>query len=261
MGSVGGEGAGSPGRGLTAGMGSCQREAGPGSASRSAQPGLSPAPSDHPTPLAHPTLIHQAIFCSSFSCRIVPFLPFLIITRVSLSQRKVRLVGRLRGKAQCSLAAFRNQLSLSIYESTDDGEGTFEVSRLPGTSAPSSARGGLGRDVAWLRQGGGWGSFCPTPGVSPASRMEPGQGQLSLTLTSFSFLPDLPEQPGSVLGPECASCKRVFSSYFRKEPVYQLPCGHLLCRPCLGEKQHCLPVACTACQQPFASQDVLRVHL
>ncbi|XP_053782584.1 RING finger protein 37 isoform X1 [Desmodus rotundus] len=69
------------------------------------------------------------------------------------------------------------------------------------------------------------------------------------------------EQPGSVLGPECASCKRVFSSYFRKEPVYQLPCGHLLCRPCLGEKQHCLPVACTACQQPFASQDVLRVHL
>lgn len=69
------------------------------------------------------------------------------------------------------------------------------------------------------------------------------------------------EQPVSVLGPECASCKRVFSSYFRKEPVYQLPCGHLLCRPCLGEKQHCLPVACAACQQPFASQDVLRVHL
>ncbi|XP_045688960.1 RING finger protein 37 isoform X1 [Phyllostomus hastatus] len=69
------------------------------------------------------------------------------------------------------------------------------------------------------------------------------------------------EQPGSILGPECASCKRVFSSYFRKEPVYQLPCGHLLCRPCLGEKQHCLPVACAACQQPFTSQDVLRVHL
>uniref|UniRef100_A0A8C0SVD5 RING finger protein 37 n=1 Tax=Canis lupus familiaris TaxID=9615 RepID=A0A8C0SVD5_CANLF len=68
------------------------------------------------------------------------------------------------------------------------------------------------------------------------------------------------EQPGSIPGPECASCKRVFSPYFKKEPVYQLPCGHLLCRPCLGEKQRSLPVACTACQRPFASQDVLRVH-
>ncbi|XP_047398493.1 RING finger protein 37 isoform X1 [Sciurus carolinensis] len=68
------------------------------------------------------------------------------------------------------------------------------------------------------------------------------------------------EQPGSIRGPECASCRRTFSSYFRKEPMYQLPCGHLLCRPCLAEKQHSLPMTCTACQHPFASQDVLRVH-
>ncbi|XP_007958192.1 RING finger protein 37 [Orycteropus afer afer] len=68
------------------------------------------------------------------------------------------------------------------------------------------------------------------------------------------------EQPGSSLGPECATCKRVFSPYFKKEPVYQLPCGHLLCRPCLGEKQRSLPMMCIACQQPVASQDVLRVH-
>ncbi|XP_017521030.1 RING finger protein 37 isoform X1 [Manis javanica] len=68
------------------------------------------------------------------------------------------------------------------------------------------------------------------------------------------------EQPGSILGPECASCKRVFSPYFKKEPVYQLPCGHLLCRPCLGEQQRSPPMMCTACQQPVASQDVLRVH-
>ncbi|XP_023405844.1 RING finger protein 37 isoform X5 [Loxodonta africana] len=68
------------------------------------------------------------------------------------------------------------------------------------------------------------------------------------------------EQPGSNLGPECATCKRVFSPYFKKEPVYQLPCGHLLCRPCLGEKQRSLPMTCTACQRPAASQDVLRVH-
>ncbi|XP_004585716.2 RING finger protein 37 [Ochotona princeps] len=68
------------------------------------------------------------------------------------------------------------------------------------------------------------------------------------------------EQPGSVLGPKCISCDRVFSSYFRKEPLYQLPCGHLLCRPCLGEKQRSMPMVCTACQRPFGSQDVLRVH-
>ncbi|XP_004697928.1 RING finger protein 37 isoform X4 [Echinops telfairi] len=68
------------------------------------------------------------------------------------------------------------------------------------------------------------------------------------------------EQPGSSQGPECATCKRVFSPYFRKEPVYQLPCGHLLCRPCLGEKQRSLPMVCTACQRMVASQDVLRVH-
>ncbi|OWK03485.1 UBOX5 [Cervus elaphus hippelaphus] len=68
------------------------------------------------------------------------------------------------------------------------------------------------------------------------------------------------EQSGSSLGPECTSCKRVFSPYFRRESAYQLPCGHLLCRPCLGEKQRSLAVTCTACQQPFASQDVLRVH-
>ncbi|XP_066093192.1 RING finger protein 37 isoform X1 [Saccopteryx bilineata] len=68
------------------------------------------------------------------------------------------------------------------------------------------------------------------------------------------------EQPGSGLGPTCASCKTAFSPYFHTEPVYQLPCGHLLCRPCLAEKQRPLPVACPACQRPFASQDVLRVH-
>ncbi|XP_003476668.1 RING finger protein 37 isoform X1 [Cavia porcellus] len=67
-------------------------------------------------------------------------------------------------------------------------------------------------------------------------------------------------QPACAPGPECTSCKRAFSPYFKKEPMYQLPCGHLLCRPCLGEKQCSQPTTCTACQQPFASQDVLRVH-
>lgn len=67
-------------------------------------------------------------------------------------------------------------------------------------------------------------------------------------------------QAGCPPGSECTSCKRTFSPYFKKEPMYSLPCGHLLCRPCLAEKQRSLPMTCTACQHPFTSQDVLRVH-
>ncbi|KAM6163217.1 RING finger protein 37 isoform 2-T2 [Rhynchocyon petersi] len=68
------------------------------------------------------------------------------------------------------------------------------------------------------------------------------------------------EQPSSNPGPECATCKRVFSAYFRKEPVYQLPCSHLLCRSCMSDKQRSMPITCTACQQPAVSQDVIRIH-
>nr|XP_004611054.1 unnamed protein product [Sorex araneus] len=67
-------------------------------------------------------------------------------------------------------------------------------------------------------------------------------------------------QPGSGPGPACAACKSLCSPYLQKEPVYQLSCGHLLCRPCLGEKQRAPPATCPACQRPIASQDVLRVH-
>lgn len=138
----------------------------------------------------------------------------------------------------------------------DDREQAFQVPRLSGTSAqPEVTWGGMRPGATGLEGGEApW----PTLGICPAPRMEPGGGGFPSPWPVF--LPRLPEQPGSVLGPECASCKRVFSAYFQKEPVYQLPCGHLLCRPCLGEKQRSLPMMCTACQQPVASQDVLRVH-
>ncbi|XP_037667302.1 RING finger protein 37 isoform X2 [Choloepus didactylus] len=107
-------------------------------------------------------------------------------------------------------------------------------------------------------------ALTSTLGSMPSftARLTRGQLQhLGARGSSISWRPGTSsEQPGSVLGPECASCKRVFSPYFKKEPVYQLPCGHLLCRPCLGEKQRSLPMTCTTCQRPFASQDVLRVH-
>ncbi|XP_075420030.1 RING finger protein 37 isoform X2 [Tenrec ecaudatus] len=103
-------------------------------------------------------------------------------------------------------------------------------------------------------------ALTSTLGSRPSftARMTKGQPQHLATRGSHSSW--RPEQPGSSQGPECATCKRAFSPYFRKEPVYQLPCGHLLCRPCLGEKQRSLPMVCSACQQMVASQDVLRVH-
>ncbi|XP_066853180.1 RING finger protein 37 [Anser cygnoides] len=58
----------------------------------------------------------------------------------------------------------------------------------------------------------------------------------------------------------CASCGKTFSPYFKTEPVYQLPCGHLLCRPCLAEKQKSLAVACGSCKRSVATHDVRRVH-
>ncbi|NXL96566.1 RNF37 protein, partial [Tyrannus savana] len=59
----------------------------------------------------------------------------------------------------------------------------------------------------------------------------------------------------------CSSCGKTFSSYFKAEPIYQLPCGHLVCRPCLAERQKApSPIQCGSCKRPAATQDVRRVH-
>uniref|UniRef100_A0A6J0VIZ8 RING finger protein 37 n=1 Tax=Pogona vitticeps TaxID=103695 RepID=A0A6J0VIZ8_9SAUR len=63
---------------------------------------------------------------------------------------------------------------------------------------------------------------------------------------------------GSTQG--CSSCSRTFSVYFKTEPVYQLPCGHLVCRACLAEKQKSLSLLCMNCQRLVATQDITRVH-
>ncbi|KFO20536.1 RING finger protein 37 [Fukomys damarensis] len=107
-------------------------------------------------------------------------------------------------------------------------------------------------------------ALMSTLGSMPSFTARTNRGQLQHLSTRGSSTSQRPGagsgQPGCDSGPKCASCKRVFSSYCKKEPMYQLPCGHLLCRPCLGEKQRSLPMTCTACQRPFTSQDVLRVH-
>ncbi|XP_025904676.1 RING finger protein 37 isoform X2 [Nothoprocta perdicaria] len=70
----------------------------------------------------------------------------------------------------------------------------------------------------------------------------------------------VPEHGRSSQTPGCASCGKTFSSYFKAEPVYQLPCGHLLCRPCLAEKQKSLSILCGNCKRSVATHDVQRVH-
>ncbi|XP_006894260.1 PREDICTED: RING finger protein 37 isoform X2 [Elephantulus edwardii] len=109
--------------------------------------------------------------------------------------------------------------------------------------------------------GGNAAGFSPTsPLVSPTTSEHTSKKMKAMSEPGLTHMDCSPEPPGSSPGPECVSCKRAFSPYFKKEPVYQLPCGHLLCRTCLSEKQRSLPLTCTACQQPVASQDVLRVH-
>nr|XP_056711694.1 RING finger protein 37 [Euleptes europaea] len=58
----------------------------------------------------------------------------------------------------------------------------------------------------------------------------------------------------------CSSCRRTFSSYFKPEPIYQLPCSHLVCRSCLAEKQKSLSILCMNCKRSVATHDVVRVH-
>ncbi|NXK85659.1 RNF37 protein, partial [Formicarius rufipectus] len=59
----------------------------------------------------------------------------------------------------------------------------------------------------------------------------------------------------------CSSCGKTFSSYFKAEPIYQLPCGHLVCRPCLAERQKApSPIQCGSCKRSAATPDVRRVH-
>ncbi|KAJ7327257.1 hypothetical protein JRQ81_017016 [Phrynocephalus forsythii] len=58
----------------------------------------------------------------------------------------------------------------------------------------------------------------------------------------------------------CSSCSRTFSVYFKTEPVYQLPCGHLVCRSCLAEKQKSLSILCMNCKRLVATHDITRVH-
>ncbi|XP_074130204.1 RING finger protein 37 isoform X1 [Sminthopsis crassicaudata] len=62
-------------------------------------------------------------------------------------------------------------------------------------------------------------------------------------------------------GPGCSSCSRVFTTFFRSDPAYQLPCGHLVCRTCLADREKSPTLTCVSCKKAAANEDILRVHL
>nr|XP_033808849.1 RING finger protein 37 [Geotrypetes seraphini]XP_033808856.1 RING finger protein 37 [Geotrypetes seraphini]XP_033808866.1 RING finger protein 37 [Geotrypetes seraphini]XP_033808874.1 RING finger protein 37 [Geotrypetes seraphini]XP_033808883.1 RING finger protein 37 [Geotrypetes seraphini] len=69
------------------------------------------------------------------------------------------------------------------------------------------------------------------------------------------------EQSRSTTAQRCVSCSRTFSLYFKTEPIYQLPCGHIMCRPCIAEKQKFSSILCGDCEKSVPTHDVVRVHL
>ncbi|NXN82411.1 RNF37 protein, partial [Bombycilla garrulus] len=94
-----------------------------------------------------------------------------------------------------------------------------------------------------------------TAKLMKSQQQGPGEGGCSSSWSMGTLL----EHGRSSQTQGCASCGKSFSCYFKAEPVYQLPCGHLLCRPCL-QKAPPSPIHCGSCKRAAATQDVRRVH-
>ncbi|MBN3286368.1 RNF37 protein, partial [Polyodon spathula] len=58
----------------------------------------------------------------------------------------------------------------------------------------------------------------------------------------------------------CCSCSQTLSVYSLSTAVFQLPCAHLLCRPCLSQKHAHQSVYCPSCGVTVPAQDVTRVY-
>ncbi|NXR82991.1 RNF37 protein, partial [Pycnonotus jocosus] len=97
-----------------------------------------------------------------------------------------------------------------------------------------------------------------TAKLMKSQQQAPGEGGCSSSWSVGTIL----EHGRSGQSQACASCGKSFSCYFKAEPVYQLPCGHLVCRPCLAERQKApaSPIHCGSCKRAAATQDVRRVH-
>ncbi|OCT99026.1 hypothetical protein XELAEV_18004826mg [Xenopus laevis] len=107
-------------------------------------------------------------------------------------------------------------------------------------------------------------ALTTTLGSMPSYTARFMKGQLGASVESgggSSTCSSMPEFNQCGEGQGCSSCGRIFSAYCKTEPVYQLSCGHLMCRPCLAEKQKSLSVLCNNCNRSVATRDVQRVHL
>lgn len=135
----------------------------------------------------------------------------------------------------------------------DDGEEAFQVSRLPGTPAPPSARGGLGRDAARLRQGGGRGSLSRSR-LEPASGAEPGQGQLSLTLASLLSSLIYQSSLGASWAPSVPPAKESFLPTSERSPCTSFPVATSSAGPAWGRSS----TACPRRAQPASSPSPAR---
>uniref|UniRef100_UPI00398F4D8D RING finger protein 37 isoform X2 n=1 Tax=Pristiophorus japonicus TaxID=55135 RepID=UPI00398F4D8D len=59
----------------------------------------------------------------------------------------------------------------------------------------------------------------------------------------------------------CSSCSKAFSAYSKNVVVYRFLCGHLICKPCLSERQKSSALSCLKCNRTICTRDVVRVHL
>ncbi|XP_067838174.1 RING finger protein 37 [Heptranchias perlo] len=59
----------------------------------------------------------------------------------------------------------------------------------------------------------------------------------------------------------CSACSQAFSAYSKNVVMYRLLCEHLICRPCLSEKQKSSALSCLKCNRIVCTRDVVRVHL
>ncbi|XP_023658881.1 RING finger protein 37 isoform X2 [Paramormyrops kingsleyae] len=71
-------------------------------------------------------------------------------------------------------------------------------------------------------------------------------------------------QGGGMGAKRCGQCSCAFTAFPGSPPAFRLPCGHLLCRPCLSTR--CPPkppyssLSCPTCGAPARPSSVVRVH-
>ncbi|MGH0169519.1 UNVERIFIED_CONTAM: hypothetical protein FKN15_073517 [Acipenser sinensis] len=131
-----------------------------------------------------------------------------------------------------------------------------EVSMLSSCTGPSSHEQRLSEslDVALTSALSNLPSFTAQLGVD---KPMPGvcEGTSSYSQTS-------PDRGPAMAGGHncCCSCSQMLSVYSLSTATFQLPCAHLLCRPCLSQRRAHQSVHCPSCGDTVPARDVTRVY-